>query len=86
MNRNLKVQFNLVQDENLRLKTRLQTMAIELQKNEKDMEGMLRSLQIVDGANHSKTTKNYQETLLVVQLKKQNRVLKHDLGQRDNEI
>ena len=38
------------------------------------MESMVKSLQIVDGSRYGeKTSKNYQESLLVVQLKKQNR-------------
>lgn len=84
INRNLKVQYNLVQDENLRLKTRLQTMALELQKNEKDMESMLRSLQVMD--TNGLRAGQYQESLLVVQLKKQNRQLKHEISQKDTEI
>jgi hypothetical protein len=32
----------MAQDENMRLKTRIQAMALELQKNEKDMELMMR--------------------------------------------
>ena len=38
LHRNLKVQLNMMQDENLRLKTRLQAMATELQRKEKDSE------------------------------------------------
>lgn len=63
VNRNLKVKNNLIQDENMRLKTRLQTMTIEQQENERTMEGMIKSLQIVDG--FKQTPKNYKESLLV---------------------
>jgi len=42
MHRNLKISFNIIQDENLRLKTRVQTLVSDLQKKDKDMEQMMR--------------------------------------------
>lgn len=38
LHRNLKIQNNLIVDENMRLKTRLQSMATEMQRNEMQME------------------------------------------------
>lgn len=66
VHRNLKIQFNITQDENVRLRTRLQALASDLQRKEKDMEGMLRQLQ--GDKTNSKT--NYLESFLVQQLKK----------------
>lgn len=61
--RNLKVQFNLIADENIRLKTRIQSMAIELQKAEKTMESLMKSLH--NDKNLTQPKQQYTETFLV---------------------
>jgi hypothetical protein len=71
----LKISFNIIQDENVRLKTRIQALAADLQKKEKDMEQMMRQIQ---GDKVSQKT-NYIESFLVNQLKKQNRALKLEM-------
>lgn len=67
VHRNLKVQFNLAQDENMRLKTRIQAMALEFQKNEKEREIMMRQLQ---GDKTVAKKINITESFLVTSLKK----------------
>jgi hypothetical protein len=67
VHRNLKVQFNLAQDENMRLRTRIQAMALEFQKNEKEMEIMMRQLQ---GDKTVSKKINITESFLVTSLKK----------------
>ena len=67
VHRNLKVQFNLAQDENMRLKTRIQAMALEFQKNEKEREIMMRQLQ---GDKTVSKKINITESFLVTSLKK----------------
>jgi len=67
VHRNLKVQFNLAQDENMRLRTRIQAMALEFQKNEKEMEIMMRQLQ---GDKTVSRKINITESFLVTSLKK----------------
>jgi hypothetical protein len=42
LHRNLKIQFNITTDENTRLRTRLSSLAMDLQKKEKEMEQLMR--------------------------------------------
>lgn len=44
MYRNLKIQFNITQDENVRLRTRAQQMHLDLCRKEKDIENLTRQL------------------------------------------
>ena len=67
VHRNLKVQYNLAQDENMRLRTRIQAMALEFQKNEKEREIMMRQLQ---GDKTVSKKINITESFLVTSLKK----------------
>lgn len=60
----------------MRLRTRLQAMALEFQKNEKEMEIMMRQLQ---GDKTVSKKINITETFLVTSLKKQIRQLKMDI-------
>ncbi len=45
MYRNLKIQYNITRDENTRLRTQVKQMDVDLQKKEKEIENMTRSLQ-----------------------------------------
>ena len=45
MYRNLKIQYNITRDENTRLRTQAKQMDVDLQKKEKDIENLTRSLQ-----------------------------------------
>jgi hypothetical protein len=45
MYRNLKIQYNITKDENVRLRTRASQMNIDLSKKEKDIENLTRQLQ-----------------------------------------
>ncbi len=69
-NRGLKIQQNLLKDENVRLKTKIQQMQGEQLRNEKDLETLMYTLQ-ADKNGQPKT--NYTESFLVQQLKKHNR-------------
>lgn len=69
-NRGLKIQQNLLKDENVRLKTKIQQMQGEQLRNEKDLETLMYTLQ-ADNNGQPKT--NYTESFLVQQLKKHNR-------------
>ena len=42
LHRNLKVELNIYQDENLRLKTKVQSITLELQKYEREVETIMR--------------------------------------------
>ena len=82
-NRGLKIQQNLLKDENVRLKTKIQQMIGEQQRNEKDLETLMYTLQ-ADKNSQIKT--NYTESFLVQQLKKHNRQLKTELNLKEQEI
>jgi len=41
LHRNLKISFNITQDENVRLRTRLQALALDMQKKERECENLL---------------------------------------------
>ena len=45
MYRNLKIQYNITRDENTRLRTQAKQMDVDLQKKEKEIENLTRSLQ-----------------------------------------
>ena len=45
MYRNLKIQYNITRDENTRLRTQSKQMDVDLQKKEKEIENLTRTLQ-----------------------------------------
>ena len=45
MYRNLKIQYNITRDENTRLRTSTKQMDVDLQKKEKEIEDLTRTLQ-----------------------------------------
>lgn len=53
----------MIQDENIRLKTRLQNLTIELQKQEREMEQMFSSLKHVQ--DQPKLKANFASSFLV---------------------
>lgn len=92
MYRNLKIQYNITKDENVRLRTRASQMNIDLSKKEKDIENLTRQLQqqanyLSSGGRAPISQKtNYLESFLVQQLKKQNRNMKQEQEKKDREI
>ena len=74
--RNLKIQYNITNDENTRLRTRVQAMHIDLCKKEKDIENLTRQLQqqanYLSAGGHAPVSQktNYLESFLVQQLKR----------------
>ena len=84
MYRNLKIQYNITRDENTRLRTQAKQLDVDLQKKEKEIENLTRSLQQQVNYMHSgghppvSQKTNYLESFLVQQLKRQNRELKLD--------
>lgn len=71
MYRNLKIQYNITRDENTRLRTQAKQMDVDLQKKEKDIENLTRTLQqqqnyLHSGVNPPVSQKtNYLESFLV---------------------
>lgn len=71
MYRNLKIQYNITRDENTRLRTQSKQMDVDLQKKEKEIENMTRTLQqqanfLHTGGQAPVTQKtNYLESFLV---------------------
>lgn len=63
VHRNLKVKYNLIQDENMRLKTRLQNLTLELQRQEREMEQMFSSLK--HQQDQPKLKSNFASSFLV---------------------
>lgn len=81
--------MNVIRDENLRLKTKLQVMQVELTKKEKDIESMSHKLQLQLNSTSNVATgkdQNVYESFLVSQLKKQNREMKMEIFEKDKVI
>lgn len=70
MYRNLKIQFNITQDENVRLRTRAQQMHLDLCRKEKDIENLTRQLQqqaaFLQNGGSLPSKSNYVESFLVL--------------------
>ena len=92
MYRNLKIQFNITRDENTRLRTQAKQMDVDLQKKEKEIEQLTRTLQqqstLLHSGGHLPITQktNYLESFLVQQLKRQNREMKLENQMKERHI
>ena len=86
--RTLKVQVNVMKDENLRLKTKVQTLQAELTKKDKDVEQLSMKLQqnMMFAPTNPQVKDTIFESFLVSQLKKQNREMKLELEEKDHTI
>lgn len=92
MYRNLKIQYNITRDENTRLRTQVKQMDVDLQRKEKDIENLTRTLQqqvnFTHAGGHAPVSQktNYLESFLVQQLKRQNRETKLESQMKDRQI
>jgi len=92
MYRNLKIQYNITRDENTRLRTQAKQNDVDLQRKEKEIENLTRSLQqqvnFLHAGGHAPVSQktNYLESFLVQQLKRQNRELKLEGQMKDRQI
>ena len=81
LHQNLKVQFNMSQAENTRLKTQISSLLAELHRKDKDQEYFLSQTK-----PDMKRQKSLAENYLVSQLKKQIRGLKNELQNANEQV
>ena len=82
----LKVQYNVVKDENIRLKTKLQFSSQEMLRKDKEIEALSMKLQQVitaRSAGQVMANTNVFESFLTSQLKRQVRELKNDCTEKE---